>query len=413
VPIGSRLERRNAQRSGFEREQMMTSFSFLSTYPPTRCGLATFTESLAAAVTGRGTDSARIVRVIDELDRPAPSVVGSRTTIVGELRVGDPASLPAAARTLSASDVVVVQHEYGIYGGQDGEDVLEVLDALTAPCIVVLHTVLEHPTDHQRWVLEQVAARAQSVVVMTETARTMLAAGYNVDLSNVSVIAHGVPTWNAVDDATRSDRHTMLTWGLIGPGKGLEWGIRALAELRDVTPPVHYEILGETHPKVVAHEGEAYREGLQALAAELGVSDRVHFVNEYLDRDGIAAHVAAADLVLLPYDSRTQITSGVLVEAVGAGKHVIATGFPHSIELLGTEAGAPALGTIVAHESPEAIADAVRVYVALESAAATASAPALAVATGTAEPDNAWQAIADRYRMLADATRSADALRTA
>jgi polysaccharide biosynthesis protein PslF len=394
----------------------VTRFSLLSTFPPTRCGLATFSESFSAALTATGPESVRIVRAVDDLDGPAPKLLSPRISIAGELHVDRPGDVKSIARLLSADDVVVVQHEYGIYGGDDGDDVLGVLDALTAPSIVVLHTVLRDPTPHQRRVLERVAAAATAVVVMTETARTLLAEGYRVDMSHVSVIPHGVPEWDALEAPTPSDHRTMLTWGLIGPGKGLEWGIRAVAALRDVTPPVHYEILGETHPKVVAHEGEAYRERLEALAADLGVSDRIHFVNSYLDRDGIAGHVAAADLVLLPYDSRTQITSGVLVEAVAAGKHVVATGFPHALELLGVQGstgGQDVTGAIVAHESPDAIADAVRTFVAHRTEPLVASAPGLAVATGTAEPDNAWQAVADRYRLLAAATRVAGTRRTA
>jgi glycosyltransferase involved in cell wall biosynthesis len=370
----------------------MTTYSLLSTYPPTRCGLATFTESLAAAITAPGRDSARIVRVIDELDAPSPSVVGSRTTIVGELRVNDPVSVAAAARTLSSSDVAIVQHEYGIYGDDDGAAVIDLLRALTAPSIVVLHTVLAAPTEHQRFVLQQVAAAADSVVVMTESARDLLQMYYDVDMRHVSVIAHGTDTWHASAITPRPDRLTMLSWGLIGPGKGLEWGIRAVALLRDVWPPVHYEILGETHPKVVAHEGEAYRERLTALARDLGVGDRVHFVNRYLDRAGIAAHIATADLVLLPYDSRTQITSGVLVESVAAGKYVIATGFPHALELLGGSDD----GAIVAHESPASIADAVRAF---------ARRPVPLDGIHWPVADTSWDAVAERYRMLAGAAR--------
>jgi glycosyltransferase involved in cell wall biosynthesis len=369
----------------------MTVYSFLSTYPPTRCGLATFTESLAAAVTAPGHDSARIVRVVDDLDAPSPSLVGSRTTIAGELRVDDPLSIAAAARTLSAADVAIVQHEYGIYGADAGAAVIDLLRALTTPSIVVLHTVLEAPTDHQRLVLQQVAAAAGSVVVMTESARGLLAAHYDVDMRHVSVIAHGADSWHSSPITPRPDRLTMLSWGLIGPGKGLEWGIEALALLRDVSPPVHYEILGETHPKVVAHEGERYRESLIARAERLGVLDRVHFVNRYLDRTGVAGHLAAADLVLLPYDSRTQITSGVLVESLAAGTPVIATGFPHALELLsGSD-----VGMIVAHESPSAIAAAVRSF---------AARPAQVHETHAA-PDTSWADVAERYRLLAGVTR--------
>ncbi len=368
----------------------MASFAFLSTFPPTRCGLATFTQSLAAAITASGIDSARIVRVVDDLDELAPAVVGSRTTIAGELRPGDPRSIREAARILSQSDVIVVQHEYGIYGGPDGDEVLEVLAALTTPAIVVLHTVLAEPTAHQREVLERVAALASSVVVMTETARTLLASGYRVDLARVSIIPHGVPEWDVVPSPPRTDRRTMLTWGLIGPGKGLEWGIRAVAALGDVVPPVHYEILGETHPKVVVHEGEVYRERLVALAAELGIADRVTFDARYLDDAGLAEHIAAADVVLLPYDSRTQVTSGVLVEALSAGKPVVATAFPHARELL-----VDGVGSVVEHESPSAIAAAVRDTLArVVRVAPQVTPPAV-------RPQHAWSEVADSYRLQA------------
>ncbi len=376
----------------------MPRFSLLSTFPPTRCGLATFSESFAAALTASGPESVHIVRSVDRLDGPAPTVVGTRTSIVGELHVDRPADARSTARLLSADDVVIVQHEYGIYGGDDGDDVLAVLEALTAPSIVVLHTVLREPTAHQRVVLERVAAAATEVVVMTETARVLLATRYRVDMHRVSVIPHGVPEWDALEAPHPSDRRTMLTWGLIGPGKGLEWGIRAVAELSDLEPPLHYEILGETHPKVIAHEGEVYRERLELLAADLGVADRVTFDARYLDRAGLAERVAAADLVLLPYDSRIQVTSGVLVEAVAAGKPVVATAFPHAIELLGD-----GTGSIVEHESPSAIAAAVR-----RELAHAASPRRSAV-----DPKTTWQAVAQRYRELATSLTATPVARTA
>jgi glycosyltransferase involved in cell wall biosynthesis len=378
----------------------MTRFSLLSTYPPTRCGLATFSESLSAALTTSPDDSVQIVRAIDDLDGRTPRRVSDRVSITGELHVNRPAGAGSVARLLSSADVVVVQHEYGIYGGDDGDDVLRVLEALTAPSIVVLHTVLEDPTPHQRRVLEQVAASATEVVVMSDRARVLLATGYRVDMGRVCVIPHGVPEWDSLVGSHRRDRTTMLTWGLIGPGKGLEWGIRAVAELRDLVPALHYEILGETHPKVIAHEGEAYRDRLRLLAEDLGVADRVTFDARYLDRDALAARVAGADLVLLPYDSREQVTSGVLVEAVAAGRPVIATAFPHAVELL--TAGA---GTLVEHESPAAIAHAVR---ALLSSGGD-KAPGRPVAF---DHDTTWSSVAQRYRELAE-TMSSSIARTA
>ncbi len=365
----------------------MARFSILSTYPPTRCGIATFSESFVTAITASGDDTVQIVRAVDDLDVRTPAWVSDRATIVSELHVSRPGDAPAVSRLLSAADVVVVQHEYGIYGGDDGDDVIGVLEALTAPSIVVMHTVLEAPTPHQRRVLQRVAAAATAVVVMSDTARDLLATVYDVALGHVSVIPHGVPDWDSLVDRHRPDRTTMLTWGLIGPGKGIEWGIRAVAAMRDVEPRVHYEILGETHPKVLAHEGEAYRERLEHLVKELGVEDRVTFDARYLDRDRLSAHVAAADLILLPYDSREQVTSGVLVEAVAAGKPVVATGFPHALELLRDGAG-----TIVEHESPSSIAAAVRNIVARHDDSRPVA----------FDPDTAWSAVAERYRELAE-----------
>jgi glycosyltransferase involved in cell wall biosynthesis len=370
----------------------MARFSLLSTYPPTRCGLATFSESFVAAITASGDDTVEVVRAIDDLDRPTPARINDRAAIVGELHVSRPAAAQSVSRLLSRADVVVVQHEYGIYGGDDGDDVIGVLEALTAPSIVVLHTVLEDPTPHQRRVLERVASAATAVVVMSDTASRLLATGYRVEMDRVSVIPHGVPDWDALAGRHRADRTTMLTWGLIGPGKGLEWGIRAVAALRDVEPRVHYEILGETHPKVIAHEGEVYRERLELLTHELGVADRVTFDARYLDRDKLAARVAGADLVLLPYDSRVQVTSGVLVEAVAAGKPVVATGFPHAVELLRDGAG-----TIVEHQSPDSIADAVRDIVARHDDRRPVA----------FDPDTAWSSVAQRYRELAETMTSA------
>jgi glycosyltransferase involved in cell wall biosynthesis len=378
----------------------MASFSLLSTFPPTRCGLATFSESFAAAISASGTDAVRVVRAVDTLDGPTPARVSEGVTIVGELHVNRPGDAGAVARLLSSSDVAVIQHEYGIYGGDDGDDVLRVIEALTSPSIVVLHTVLEDPTPHQRRVLERVAASATAVVVMTDRARELLATGYQVDMTAVSVIPHGVPDWEALAGGHRADRTTMLTWGLIGPGKGIEWGIRAVAELRDLEPALHYEVLGETHPKVVAHEGEAYRDHLRLLAEDLGVADRVTFDGRYLDRARLADRVATADVVLLPYESREQVTSGVLVEAVAAGKPVVATAFPHAIELLSGGAG-----TVVEHESPDAIAAAVRAIVATQGDPGDRRGVAF-------DPDTAWSAVAQRYRELA-ASITATIARTA
>ena len=369
----------------------MTRYGFLSTYPPTRCGLATFTEALAGALTGGGTRDATIVRVLDSPDvRPDPSVVGRHPT-TRELIAGDPVSLGASVRALEACDVAIVQHEYGIFGGRDGDEVVPLLRMLGTPTIVVLHTVLAAPTRHQREVLESVCESAAAVVVMTQNAHDILMRTYRVTPTKVRVIPHGVPVQHAASTPRRNTTKRVLTWGLISPGKGLEWGIRAIAALGGHASPVEYVIAGQTHPKVLAFEGERYRESLQRLIADLGLEDAVTMDDRYLDAAQLADLVTTADVVLLPYDSRDQATSGVLVEAIAAGVPVVSTGFPHAVELLGGGAG-----LIARHGDPESMAAAIRTIVENEETARQMHEAALRDAH-----DSSWPVVGERYRELA------------
>jgi glycosyltransferase involved in cell wall biosynthesis len=363
------------------------TYGLLSTYPPTACGLATFTASLATGLigpVGRGADC-RVVRAVDVAGALVPGVVA-------ELVAGSAASRRDAADALNDADVAIIQHEYGIFGGRDGDEVLDVLDSLTVPAIVVLHTVLVDPTAHQREVLEAVVDAADAVITMTHAARRRLDAGYIVDMSKVTVIPHGA---HVSPDLTfgqaESDRPTVLTWGLLGPGKGIEWGIEALALLRDVQPRPRYLIVGKTHPKVLDAHGETYRKSLEARVDRLGLTGDVEFDATYLDVPALQRIVRHAALVLLPYDSPDQITSGVLIEAVAAGKPVISTRFPHAVELLGG-----GIGLLVAHQDPVSIAAAMRRVLTDSSLRATMTVRAQRVA-----PSLAWSAVADRYRATA------------
>lgn len=359
------------------------SVGLLSTFPPTRCGLATFTESLAAALAEHGA-GIRTVRVMDELAVPG-STPG--TSVVAELSAGDPAGIARAAAALNASDVAVIQHEYGIFGGPDGDEVIALMEQLAVPVVVVLHTVLEAPSPSQRSVLERVASLADAVVVMTAVAAEILERRYDVDHDRVGVIAHGVPVWSASTRPAATEDPQVITWGLIGPGKGIEWGIRAIAELRDAGVHARYTVHGQTHPKVVASSGEAYRESLAALVVELGLEDEVVLDGRYLDPSQLAAAVSEADAVLLPYDSRNQVTSGVLVEALAAGRRVVATEFPHALELLGG-----GRGRTVAHEDPAAMARALQ-----QVLAESAPEPATTALS--------WPAAAGRYLDLVERLR--------
>jgi glycosyltransferase involved in cell wall biosynthesis len=369
---------------------MMTHYGFLSTYPPTHCGLATFTEALAGSLVLTSDEVASIVRVLDEPGVRPPAMIGARSRVLADLIAGDRASIVRSAAALNACDIAIVQHEYGIFGGEDGDEIFDVLAAVEIPCIVVLHTVLASPTEHQREVLTTVCALASVVVVMTQNASQILADNYVADLANVRVIPHGVPTAEAHESQLHA-RKRVLTWGLISPGKGVEWGIRAMAQLTDIQPPIEYVVAGQTHPKVLAKKGEEYRTMLTDLVDELDLGQIVSLDSRYQEAAQLAALVQSADVVLLPYDSRDQATSGVLAEAVAAGIPVVATGFPHAIELLATGAG-----IIAAHEDPQSMADALRTILTGGSVADDMRAAALRAAGETT-----WAAVATQYRSIA------------
>ncbi len=329
---------------------MGVRFGVLSTYPSTQCGIATFAQALVKHLQRSGVHVG-VVRIVDEPEEQTLPVVHQWVT--GRRRATED-----AARVLDGYDVALVQHEYGIFGGEDGREVLDVVSRLDVPVISVLHTVLTSPTRHQHQVLAQLCDASSALVTMTDTARQRLIAGWDVHPSRVSVITHGAEPnlADARDTApTLASPPTILTWGLLGEGKGIEWALRALAQLTDVTPSPTYRIVGQTHPRVLERDGEAYRERLIALTEELGLSSTVHFDGHYLPGPALRSIVRDADVVLLPYDSRDQVTSGVLTEAVAAGKPVVSTSFPHAVELLSGGAG-----LLVPQRDPGALAQALR-----------------------------------------------------
>jgi polysaccharide biosynthesis protein PslF len=366
---------------------MSTRFGFVSTFPPTQCGLATFTAALRDALVDSGADVGRVVRLVDA---PAPP---PGDEVVAQLIANDSASLGRAAEQLNLCDIAIVQHEYGVYGGADGSEILHLLDQVRVPCVVVLHTVLTDPTPHQRQVLESVIAKADAVVAMTMTARERLAAGYAVDMTKVCIIAHGAPALETTmaQPTFRTGQFTILTWGLLGPGKGIEWGIEAMAMLRDLAPMPRYLVAGQTHPKVLLHEGEVYRDRLREQVRQADLGSCVAFEGHYRNTSSLAALVRSADVVLLPYDSTEQVTSGVLIEAVAAGKPVVATEFPHAREVL-----AGGAGLLVPHRDPAAIAAALRSVILRGDVMRRITAAAAATA-----PQLLWPVIADQYRELA------------
>jgi polysaccharide biosynthesis protein PslF len=361
----------------------------LSTYPPKLCGLATFAAALEKELTRVG-HRIDVVRIDDGEDLPARGL-----SVVAELVNGDAASVRNVAAVLSRCDVAIIQHEYGIYGGPDGDEVVDLLTQLAAPAIVVLHTVPLHPTTHQRSVLESVCDLAERVVVMADMARTRLTSMYRVDEMKVVTIPHGASS-PTVDPHAQHIAVTvppqLLTWGLLGPGKGIEHTIQALALLRDVVPASRYTVAGVTHPKVFASQGDQYRRSLVDRCSQLGIAESVTFDDTYRNVAQLTRFVASATAVVLPYDSRDQVTSGVLVDALAAGRPVIATAFPHAVELLSSGAG-----IVVPHADPLALADAIRLTLTDEDAITSMAAEARRIA-----PSFTWTAVAAQYVQLAD-----------
>jgi glycosyltransferase involved in cell wall biosynthesis len=318
--------------------------ALVSTYPPTACGLATFAAALAEGLDSVGVRDIGVVRSMVDREQ----TVSSR--VVAHLRPGSTASRSVAIGRLNQYDCSLVQHEYGIYGGQDGDEIVDLLRDVERPTITTLHTVPLTPTVNQMRILEDVVGLSSFAVTMTESARRRLVDLYDVDPEKVTTIAHGATVPHTLE-LPKSRVPMFLTWGLLGPGKGIEWVIDALAILNRLGVNAHYVIAGRTHPKVLEHSGESYRNMLAARAAKQGVGSMVSFDSSYRTLPSLLDLVARATCVVLPYDSDDQITSGVLVDAVAAGRPVIATGFPHAVELLSNGAG-----RLVPHRDVDALA---------------------------------------------------------
>ncbi len=371
--------------SGREPKEALR-IAFVGTYPPTRCGLATFTESMVRSITGPGnTAEPVVVRLVQPNERTDDA---GRATV--DWITGDAASFQQVCDIVKDVDVVIVQHEYGIYGGADGDEVLRLLNFVRTTktsSIAVLHTVLADPTENQRTVLEQVIELADVTVTQTQAARSRLVNYTVTDRERVIVIPHGAWAEPGTGEGRRDESPLVLSWGLVGPGKGLEHGIAAMARLGDLTPAPRYLVAGETHPKVRAAQGETYRQMLQQSAVEFGIADRVTFDGSYRDFPSLATLIQSADIVLLPYDSRDQVTSGVLVEALAAGKPVVATRFPHAVEALASGAG-----LLVGHGDDEEMADALRRILTLPDLPEAMQQEAVRVGASLR-----WPVVAERY----------------
>ncbi len=316
--------------------------ALLGNFPPRRCGIATYTEDSWLALKAH-TPAPRVdIYAMDD-----GQVEGYGHDITRLIPQDDVAAYHAAADAIDASgaQILWVQHEFGIFGGESGSFVLGLVNRVKIPVAVTLHTILETPNGSQRSVLEALLDRAATVIVMAEKGREILERVYAVDPAKVSVIPHGIPD-RPQGDATVSraklglpERPSILTFGLLSPDKGIADMVEAMPAIRSACPDAHYVVLGATHPHLVRHAGETYRETLLARVAELGLQDNVSFVDRFVELDELTEWLTAADVYVTPYRNPAQITSGTLSYAVGLGKAVVSTPYVHATEILSDDHG--------------------------------------------------------------------------
>ena len=317
------------------------------------------------------------------------------------IRKQEPADYRATAQALARCvDLVSIQHEYGIWGGTDGEHVLDFVNALRLPSVVTLHTVLRTPTPHQRWILSELVATADKTVVMSRSAADLLIRAYDVDPSRLRVIPHGVPNVPLADSETMKPglgvegREVMLSFGLLGPGKGYELAIKALPAIVAAHPDVLYVIVGATHPDLIAAEGEAYRESLKSAIRREGMEKHVLFVDRFVGRSELIRWLEAADVFVTPYPNLDQIVSGTLSYAMGAGRAIVSTPYTYAAELL-----ADGRGVLVEPGSAASIAEGVIALLGNPELRAEIGRRAYAYSRRMI-----WPAVGDDYRALFEAT---------
>jgi glycosyltransferase involved in cell wall biosynthesis len=307
-------------------------------YLPRKCGIATYTADTYTALKDRFPDLRVDVYAMDD----HPGRYDYPAEVTGKVDQDDLRAYIDAARLIeqSGAQALWLQHEYGIFGGPAGEHVLTLLDRITIPVIVTLHTVLEKPSTDERRVLEALLRRASRVIVMAEKGREILKRVYGAAGRSIVMIPHGVPDRPLLDPNVKKPRFgwsghdVILTFGLLAPNKGIETMISAMPSVVEQHPSALYVVLGSTHPNLVAHEGEAYRDRLKALASELGVAKNVEFIDTFFEHDELIDYLQAADIYATPYSNPAQITSGTLSYAVGVGKAVISTPYVHATEIL-------------------------------------------------------------------------------
>jgi glycosyltransferase involved in cell wall biosynthesis len=332
--------------------------AFIGNYAPRQCGIATFTTDLCEALADEFKGTACIALPVN--DTEAGYEYPSRVRF--ELTEKDIESYRRAADFLNINnvDIVSLQHEYGIYGGQAGRYILALLRELRMPVITTLHTILQNPDRDQRRVMEEIANLSDRLVVMSQRGVEFLTDIYHIPAEKIDLIPHGIPDVPFEDPSFHKDlfgvegKSVLLSFGLLSPNKGIETVINALPAIVKEHPDVVYIIVGATHPHVIQNDGESYRLSLQWLAHEKGVESNVIFYNRFVGMDELIQFISATDIYITPYLDAAQITSGTLAYTLGAGKAIVSTPYWYAEEMLADERG-----VLVPFRDPQALAEGV------------------------------------------------------
>ncbi|MFO7956503.1 MAG: glycosyltransferase family 4 protein [Candidatus Brocadiia bacterium] len=339
--------------------ELKDSIAFVATYPPRQCGIGTFTSDVVSSV--RQSMDGRLRTAVVALDEPADEELEYPDEVEYILNQHDNTEYVRAAEYLNYSNVraVSVQHEFGIFGGRDGAYVVDLLRELRCPIVTTFHTILNQPSDSQREVMNELIVLSNSLVVMTPKAVRFLQEVYDAPEEKIRLVHHGVPEIPLVEpDSYKAQfdmegRELILTFGLLSPGKGIEYALRALPPVVERYPNLCYIVLGATHPNILREQGESYRLELQRLARDLGLQRNVLFTDRFVSREELCEYLKAADIYVTPYLNKEQITSGTLAYALGAGKPIVSTPYWYAQDLLDD-----GRGVLVDFKDPEQMSEA-------------------------------------------------------
>ncbi|HVI40308.1 MAG TPA: glycosyltransferase family 4 protein [Anaerovoracaceae bacterium] len=330
--------------------------AFLSTYPPRECGLATFTQDLVTAIDSCGEIDTKVIAVTNGENYVYDSKV------IAKIAQHEQADYRKAAGELNNSDIdlLVIEHEYGIFGGEHGAYILDLINNLEIPVVTTLHTVLSKPDLKQQSIINALGKKSEKVITMARNTKPLLKSIYGIDPEKIEMIHHGVPkrAFQSREALKKKYGHEntqiINTFGLIGPSKGIEDGIEAIAKVAKDYKNVRYLILGQTHP-ALKEAGEAYRHKLEELVEKLDLKENVEFINKYLSKDEIIEYLQLSDIYMTPYLGKDQAVSGTMAYAVGYGKAIVSTPYMYAKEML-----SGGRGFLAEFSNPDSLAESIK-----------------------------------------------------